>query len=117
MRTIQKALQGFWLPDSSYQGIILGLPKYAGKTGFEKFFGMVSSMVASFGHTLRLPSGDVLILFSPEDSSPSRDRDLLTHRLVKTLRTRALAGFHAESPEEVLSRIREVSSMRPASGT
>jgi hypothetical protein len=97
---ILKAIKRYWLQNPSYQGIVLSLPQYAGEAGFEKFFVKVTSMVASFGYTNRLPSKGILILFSK-----TRDRELLTHRLVKTLRTKALVSFEAESPDEALSRI------------
>jgi hypothetical protein len=106
IRTVEKALEGFWRAGSTYQGIIL---ERSGDAGSERFFARASSMAASFGRSFRLPSGDALILFSPGSGSPSRDRDLITHRLVKTLRTRALAVFHAGSPEEALSRAQGVS--------
>jgi hypothetical protein len=100
-KPVREALERYWLQNSSFQGIILGLPKYAGEGKEKKFFDMVTLMVASFGYTVSLPAKSILILFSK-----TRDRELLTHRLVKTLRTRALVSFEAESPEDALSRIR-----------
>lgn len=100
-KPVQEAVEKYWLQNSSCQGIILGLPSYAGAGKEKRFFDMVTRMVASFGYTISLPAKNILVLFSG-----TRDRELLTHRLVKTLRTRALANFEAESPEEVLSRIR-----------
>jgi hypothetical protein len=102
---VRNIIRGYWLRNPSCQGIVLELPEYAKRdcfpeAGFETFFGTVASMVASFGRAVRLPSKNILILFSK-----AGDRELLTHRLVKSLRTRALASFEADSPGEVLSRI------------
>jgi hypothetical protein len=97
---VRNMVRGYWLQNPSFQGIVLEPPKYAGEAGDEKFFEAAASMTASFGRAVCLPSKNVLILFSK-----AGDRELLTHRMVKTLRTRALASFEAESPEEALFRI------------
>jgi hypothetical protein len=97
---VQNVIRGYWLRNPSCQGIVLELPEYAGEAGFERFFGTAASMIASFGRAIRLPSKNILILFSK-----TGDRELLTHRLVKSLRTKALASFEADSPGEILSRI------------
>ncbi|MDR0388285.1 MAG: hypothetical protein LBH57_09655 [Treponema sp.] len=97
---VRNALRNYWLQNSSFQGIVLELPEHAGGAGFKTFFAAVSSMVASIGRALPLSSKNVLFLFSKD-----LDRELLTHRLVKTLRTRALVSFEADSPGEAFSWI------------
>jgi hypothetical protein len=118
---VRDMIRGYWLRNPSCQGIVLELPEHARRdcspeagfkevsfqeagfqeSGFEMFFGTAASLVASFGRAVRLPSKNILILFSK-----AGDRELLTHRLVKSLRTRVLASFEADSPGEVLSRIK-----------
>jgi hypothetical protein len=102
-QALREEIAGFWRAGSSYQGIILERPENAGDAEGESFIARASSLAASFGRCFRLPSGDALVLFPPGSDSLPRDRELITHRLAQTLRTRALAGFHAESPEEALS--------------
>ncbi|MDR2742637.1 MAG: hypothetical protein LBB98_10870 [Treponema sp.] len=99
-KAVLNALWNYWRQNPSFQGIVLELPKSPGKAEFEAFFTAAASLAASIGRTIPLPSKNILILFSKV-----RDRELLTHRLVKSLRTRALAGFEAKSPGEAFSMI------------
>jgi hypothetical protein len=100
MEAVEEKIRAYCLQHSSCQGIVLGSPNYAGEGKFEKFFATAVSAASSFGKTICLPSKNILILFSK-----NLDRELLTHRLVRTLRTRALTSFEADSPGEVLSWI------------
>jgi hypothetical protein len=99
-KVVQDMLLNYWLQNSPFQGIVLGLPKYAGEAGVEQFLATVAVIVASFGGLIRLPSKNILILFSH-----TLDRELLVHRLTRTLRTQALVSFKAVSPGEALARI------------
>jgi hypothetical protein len=99
-KAVWNELRNHWLRNPSSQGIVLELPERLGEAGFETFFAMAASMASSVGRTVPLPSKNILILFSK-----ARDRELLTHRLAKSLRTRALASFEAGSPGEAFSRI------------
>jgi hypothetical protein len=99
-KVVQGMIQNYWLQNSSFQGIVLGMPKYAGEAGFEQFFATAASIVVSFGGIIRLPSRNILVLFSR-----TLDRELLAHRLARTLRTQALVSFEAASPGEAFSRI------------
>ncbi|MDR0377261.1 MAG: hypothetical protein LBH70_05655 [Spirochaetaceae bacterium] len=96
---LRDSILRYW-PNSPCQGIVLGPPEYLEEAGFEKFFAAADSMSASFGKAVGLPSKNILILFSK-----TLDRELLTHRLTKSLKTRVVASFEAGSPEEALSRI------------
>lgn len=100
MEAVREMIRAYWLQHSSCQGIVLGPPNYTGEEDFKKFFAAAISAASSFGKIICLPSKNILILFSK-----TLDRELLTHRLTRTLRTRALTSFEAESPGEVLSRI------------
>jgi hypothetical protein len=57
-------------------------------------------MVSSFAVLLALSSRRSLILF-PQ----SMDHELVTHRLVKSLKVRALGTFKADTPEGALELI------------
>jgi hypothetical protein len=99
-KAVLNALQNYWRLNPSFQGIVLEGPKTPGEAEFELFFDAAASMASSVGRAVPLPSKNILILF-PQ----APDRELLTHRLVKSLRTRALASFEAKSPGEAFSRI------------
>jgi len=69
----------------------------AGKAGFcEK----VSAMLDKMGTVVPLPLGRVLILLPIV-----MDRELIVHRLSKTLNSRPLLSFEANNPENVFTRI------------
>jgi hypothetical protein len=113
--TVREALLNYGLNNPVYQGIVLEMPEptamprtvgpqaevLPADTGqFEKYFNLVSFMVASFGNTIRLPTNRALILLPG-----TKDRQLIGHRLAKTLQTNTLADFEAENPDQALSRI------------
>jgi hypothetical protein len=75
-----------------FQGILLGPPGERGGNPAD-FAGRVSRMVSSFGVAFPLPPGNCLVLF-PE----TMDRELLAHRLSKSLKTQALHHFRADDP-------------------
>ncbi|MDR2246958.1 MAG: hypothetical protein LBE17_09900 [Treponema sp.] len=100
MEAVREMIRAYWLHHSSCQGIVLEPPNYPGEAALKQFFAAAVSAASSFGKVICLPSKNILILFSK-----TLDRELLTHRLTRTLRARALTSFEAESPEEVLSRI------------
>jgi hypothetical protein len=77
---------------SGFQGIVLEPPGDM-EEGPEEFTARVAAMVASFGTALTLPAAGTLILFDK-----SKDRELISHRISKTLRTRALFNFQADNP-------------------
>jgi len=60
----------------------------------------VTAMIDKAGAVIPLPSGRPLILF-PLDL----DRELIAHRLTKTLKTGLLLSFEANNPENVSTRI------------
>jgi hypothetical protein len=97
---VREALLNYGLNNQAYQGIVLDMPKDAGQDKAERYFSLVSFMVASFGNAIRLPSNCALILLPG-----TRDRQLIGHRLARTLRTNALADFEAENTDQALSRI------------
>jgi hypothetical protein len=97
---VREALLNYGLNNPVYQGIVLDVPKDTGQNKLERYFSLVSFMVASFGNTIRLPSNCALILLPG-----TKDRQLIGHRLAKTLRTNALADFEAGKVDQALSRI------------
>jgi hypothetical protein len=78
---------------AGFQGIVLSPPEDT-NTGSAAFTNQVSAMVHSFGTALPLASSGSLILF---DSA--KDRELICHRITKTLGVRALFNFAADSPK------------------
>jgi len=79
-----------------------GIPNATpGETGGSGgFCNAVSAMIGKLGSVIPLSGGRPLVLV-PE----SIDRELIAHRLSKSLNTRPLMSFEAASPENVLSQI------------
>ncbi|GHU96078.1 hypothetical protein FACS189479_09750 [Spirochaetia bacterium] len=82
----------------SVQGIVLELPAVPGT---EEFSVRVNRAVTALGAAAALPSRRCLVLFSG-----AIDRDLLAHRLSKSLNTQALAVFMADNIQAVSDKIR-----------
>jgi hypothetical protein len=80
-----------------FQGIVLSPPEDTGAAAFTR---QVSAMVHSFGTALPLASAGSLILFDV-----SKDRELICHRITKTLGVRALFNFAADSPKDAYQLI------------
>jgi hypothetical protein len=96
---IQKEIQKFYGSYASIQGIILELPALPGD---EDFSSQVNRIVSALGTAMALPSPRrCLVLFSN-----AIDRDLLAHRLCKSLKVRALAVFMADNVQAVSDIIR-----------
>ncbi|GHV10367.1 hypothetical protein FACS189485_23440 [Spirochaetia bacterium] len=82
---LQREIQKMYGNRSSMQGIVLEgsrLPEFSAR---------VNSMVSALGAATALPSRRCLVLFSN-----SVDRELLAHRLSKSLNTEVLAVFTAD---------------------
>jgi hypothetical protein len=77
---------------ASFQGIVLESPRGDGETKTD-FTEKVSRMVSSFSSVFPLSRGNCLMLF-PE----TMDRELLAHRLSKSLTVRVLRHFQADDP-------------------
>jgi hypothetical protein len=77
----------------AFQGLILEFPPEKNGETTGDFTGLVSRMVSSFGSAFPLTGGNCLLLFSK-----NMDRELLAHRLSKSLNTRVLYQFEAGDP-------------------
>jgi hypothetical protein len=89
---------------SSVQGIVLELPggiNFPAAPRDKAFSAQVNRMVCALGTAAALPSGRCLVLFSH-----TLDRELLAHRLSKSLKTQALSVFAADNLEAVPDIIR-----------
>jgi hypothetical protein len=98
---IANELRQYHTIHSSFQGIVIASPggKKAGD-GQGEFAERISQMVSSFGSVFSLPPGNYLVLF-PE----TMDRELLAHRLSKSLNTRVLYHFQADDPGIALQQL------------
>ena len=101
--TLKERIENFHRDHSSFNCIVLDLPEAANDEEKEKFSGRVSEIVNLTGTVVPLPSGCPLILLPSE-----ADEELITHRLSKTLKTKALLNFGAGSPENVIDRIQSL---------
>jgi hypothetical protein len=80
-----------------FQGIVLSPPEDTSAAAFTR---QVSAMVQSFGTVLPLASSGSLVLFDM-----TKDRELICHRITKTLGARALFNFAADSPKNAYQLI------------
>jgi hypothetical protein len=87
---------------TSVHGIVLPCPKkYDAEAEGETFNQQVNRIIAAMGSSVPLPSGHSLVLFSN-----TIDRDLLAHRLSKSMETEILTVFIADNVEMVVNQIR-----------
>jgi hypothetical protein len=87
---------------TSVHGIVLSCPKnYDQEKEGESFNQQLNRIIAALGTAVPLPSRYNLVLFSN-----TIDRELLAHRLSKSLETEALVIFKAENVESVVDYIR-----------
>jgi hypothetical protein len=83
-------------------GIVLLYPKgYDEKKEEESFNQRVNRIVSALGTAVPLPSGDSLVLFSN-----TIDRELLAHRLSKSLETAVPVVFQSDTVNSVVDYIR-----------
>jgi hypothetical protein len=91
---------------SAFGGIVLRSPQSPPDRGtdaakLDGFLKQLASMLGSFGAVVKLPSKDALILLPG-----NRDRNLISHRLSKTLSLTPLAVFESNQPERAFSLLR-----------
>jgi hypothetical protein len=98
---IQQEIQKFYGSYASIQGIVLEQPALPGD---KEFSVQVNRIVSSLGTAMALPSRRCLVLFSN-----TIDRELLAHRLCKSLKTQALSVFMADNVQAVSDIIRPYS--------
>jgi hypothetical protein len=84
--------------NSEFNGIVLDLPGGEGQGRAEEFNKAVHNMTSLLGLTLALPSGRSLVLLPGP-----LDKELVAHRLSKSLNAEALLVFKAASPGEALN--------------
>ena len=83
--------------------VLLEIPASSGGEDKADFCQKVSGMINKIGSVIPLPSGRPLILLPS-----SIDRELIAHRLSKSLAAMPLLSFEAASPESVLNNIRSM---------
>jgi hypothetical protein len=97
---ITEELKKYFSANTSMQGIVLDIPPdFKGKNE-KDFYVRISQVIAMMGSALPLPSGRVLAIFPA-----AADRELIAHRLEKSLNTKALVVFAAESSAKALEYI------------
>ena len=85
---------------ADFNCILLEKPDSAGKEDTSGFCKKIAGMLSMTGTVLSLSTGHPLILLPKH-----LDRELIAHRLSKTLNSKLLASFEASSPENVFGRI------------
>jgi hypothetical protein len=99
---VMEALLKYSRTAPAFQGIVLQTPRKPARgtprETPEEFFRRLAFIVDSFARVVKLPSNDALVLL-PD----TRDRELISHRLSKTLNTPSLTSFESEKPEQAFS--------------
>ena len=83
--------------------IVLEIPDSASQEDPSGFSKKISNMLSMTGTVLTLPNGRPLILLPK-----LLDRELIAHRLSKSLNSKLLASFEASNPDDIFSRIKSV---------
>jgi hypothetical protein len=94
---LEQKLREYHKNHPSFQGIILAAPP-GDEKNTELFFQTASQMVRFFGELFPLSPENGLILVPG-----NMDRELLAHRLSKSLNTRIVCHFQADDPGAALS--------------
>jgi hypothetical protein len=102
---VQGEIKRLYGDRAAVQGIVLELPAGINPPSAaleaEKFSVQVNRMVSALGAAMGLPSRRCLVLFSN-----TIDRELLAHRLSKSLKTPVLSAFMADNAQAVPDIIR-----------
>jgi hypothetical protein len=94
----ETAIRNFHAMHFSFQGIVLEIPPENRGETREAFCEKASRMASAFGLAIPLSRENALMLI-PE----KLDRELLAHRLSKSLNTRVLYSFQADDPGGALA--------------
>jgi len=103
--TVEEEIAQFHSTHLDFNCIVLENPCAAGESEYssvekDDFCEKVSVMIGKMGTVVPLPSGHPLILFPIVV-----DRELIAHRLSKTLKTKLLLSFEANNPENASTRL------------
>ena len=101
-KTLKDKIAQYHRRNADFNCIVLEIPNSTGKDKIN-FCEKVSGIIHTAGIVIPLPSGRPLILLPP-----TINRELIVHRLSKSLNTSALSSFEAEDTETVLSRIHSI---------
>ncbi|WP_010255901.1 hypothetical protein [Treponema primitia] len=97
---IRTKITGYHQNNTDFQGILLEAPAVAPKSSNAPFAEHVSVMAGAFGPLIVLPSKRVLVLLPP-----SLDREIVAHRLSKSLGAEVLVCFETDVPDKALELI------------
>jgi hypothetical protein len=95
---IEGIIRNFHHTQGSFQGIILEIPPENRGESREVFCEKVSLMASAFGQVFPLSPENLLVLIPDK-----LDRELLAHRLSKSLNTQVPACFSADDPPGALA--------------
>lgn len=99
--SLDEGIVNFHRLHSDFHCIVLEKPLPAENN--DNFFEKVSAMIAKLGSVVLLPSGRALVMLPH-----ALDRELISHRLSRSLNTSAILSFEAGSPENAINRIKSM---------
>ncbi|MDR0449854.1 MAG: hypothetical protein LBH26_01140 [Treponema sp.] len=98
---IEQKLEKYFGSNVSLQGMVIEAPPgFKAEKGAEDFGVMINRIITLLGFVIPLPSGRVLAILTS-----AADRELIAHRLEKSLNAKIPALFSAEEPAKVLEYI------------
>ena len=102
--TLKEKITEYYRIHSDFNCILLEIPVFPDEEERTGFCKRISKMLSLTGTVLSLPDSRPLILLPK-----MIDRELIAHRLSKSLNTKILKSFEADSPENVFSQISSLS--------
>jgi hypothetical protein len=100
IQRIKEDLIQYQKKESPFQGIVLDTPGRGAGKGDRKFFDRLGNMILCFGVIVRLSAGRSLVLLPAV-----LDRELIAHRISRSLDTLALGTFGAADPEGAMQEL------------
>ena len=101
--TLKEKITEYYQIYTNFNCIVLDIPDSTGDEERAGFHKTVSKMLNMTGTVLPLPAGHPLILLPK-----LLDRELIAQRLAKSLNTKLLESFEADSPENVYNKIKSL---------
>ena len=97
---LEEKIAQFHQTNADFHCILCDVPASAGEDEKKGFCNKLAEMINKTGSVIPLPSNRPLILLPI-----TMDRELIAHRLSRSLNTKPLLSFEVNSPENVINKI------------
>lgn len=99
---VQNTINKYHKINPAFQGILLEVPPHFEERKKNHVSSQVSQMVSSFGSAIPVSAARILVLFQMQKSL---DRELIAHRLSKSLGSTTVLDFEADNAEGIFALI------------